>query len=340
VTLEPRPLPLVDVSLRDLADRHDLEIVGSDESVSFLGLLRSSRGITQVLTYVTSEAYFADFLASDISFAVVERRFARPSDKSLLVCPDYLGEETFFRIHRDLATTGQVTRLGAHREPSASVHQTAVVMDNVRLGEDCVIEPGAVIYPNTVIGARTVIKANSTIGGEGFEVKYIGGRRTRIPHTGGVFVDDDASVGSATAVDRGLFGTFTRIGRGTNIDNLVHVAHNVSIGEDCAVVACAEISGSAVLGRGVWYGPSAACNHEIQFGDYSFVGTGSVVTRDVPAFTLVAGSPAKQLGHVCRCRTRVDLSAGETGCPTCGTRLATDAAGVVHMLEGGPATAT
>jgi UDP-3-O-[3-hydroxymyristoyl] glucosamine N-acyltransferase len=340
MTVEPQPLPLIGVTLKDLARRHRLELVGGDGPISFLGLIRSSQDLTDVLTYVTSETYLDEFLASDIPYAVVERRFTGPSEKSFLVCPDELGEETFFQIHMDLAATGQVANLSTSHDPSARVHPTAVVMDHVRLGADCLIGPGAVVYPNTAIGARTVIKANSTIGGEGFEMKYIGERRTQIPHTGGVFIDDDATIGSSACVDRGLFGTFTRIGRGAKIDNLVHVAHNVVIGEDCAIVACAEISGSVRFGRGVWYGPSASCNHEIHFGDYSFVGTGSVVTRDVPAFTLVAGSPAKPLGHVCRCRSRVDLSDGSTVCPTCGTRLAIDAAGVVDVLEWGSTVAS
>lgn len=331
----PRPLPLRDVVLSDVATRHGLELVGKDGPISFLGLVRSSDDVSEVLTYATSEAYYQDFIASRIEYAIVENRFAQPSEKSILVCRDGLGEETFFRVHLDLVAAGRPTNIVDFRDQGAVVHPSAVIMDHVQLGADCVVEPGAVIYPNSVVGARAVIKANAVIGGEGFEVKYIGGRRTLIPHTGGVFLGSDTMIGSSTCVDRGLFGTFTQIGRASHVDNLVHVAHNVIIGEDCGIVACAEISGSTRLGNGVWYGPNASCNHEINFGDFSFVGTGSVVTRDVPAFTLVAGSPAKRLGYVCRCRSRIDLSLGSAICQTCGTRLRLDSSGAVEVAEWG-----
>ena len=151
-------------------------------------------------------------------------KIARGTDKSMLLCDDGRGEETFFGIYLDLVSAGQVSNLPASGHPTAIVHPSAVVMEHVQLGAHAVVDPGAVIYPNSVLGEGAVVKANATIGGEGFEVKYVGGRRTLIPHTGGVFLDDATLVGSSTCIDRGLFGTFTRIGAGSPIDNLVHIA--------------------------------------------------------------------------------------------------------------------
>ena len=162
-------------------------------------------------------------------------------------------------------------------------------------------------------------------------MKRIGGRRVNIPHSGGVWIGPDSSIGSSTAVDRGLFGTFTTIGADCHVDNLVHVAHNVELGDECAIVAGTVLAGSAIFGRGVWFGPGAVCNPEIVFGDHSYVGSGSVVTRDVPAFTLVAGSPARPFGTVCRCRAKVDLDAGTATCATCGTQLVKDEDGTIRL---------
>jgi UDP-3-O-[3-hydroxymyristoyl] glucosamine N-acyltransferase len=330
----PTPLSLEDVTLSDLARRHGLELVGEDRKISFLALSKAmSESDGEVLTYATSPDYLEAFIAGPHRSAVVERRFV-PSEgiagKSVLVCPDTQGEETFFQIHINLVTGGQVMTLEPNRGERTMIHPSAVVMDNVQIGDDVVIEPNAVVYPNTVVGDRSFIKANASIGGEGFEIKYLGGRRTLIPHSGGVDLGTDTLVGSSTCIDRGLFGTYTTIGAGTKIDNLVHVGHNVEMGEDCGVVASVEIGGSSRLGRGVWLGGSSSCNHEIQFGDHSYVGTGSVVVRDVPAFTLVAGSPARVFGHVCRCRARLDLEADDA-CSRCGTRYALGESGEVGI---------
>ena len=316
-------LRLRDVTLGDIAQRHDLELIGPDREISFLDRLEANNSADgNVLTYVTSPSYLTAFVEGPHMAAVIERRFASEEQitgKSVLVCADAKGEEAFFRIHIDLVAQGQVMAIEPLLGERTAIHSTAVVMENVQIGDDVVIEANAVIYPNTIVGDRALIKANASIGGEGFEIKYIADRRTLIPHSGGVALGTDTLVGSSTCIDRGLLGSFTDIGSGTKIDNLVHVGHNVEIGEDCGVVASAEIGGSSRLGRGVWLGGNSSCNHETSFGDYSYVGTGSVVVRDVPAFTLVAGSPARVLGQVCRCRTKLDLGGSDT-CSTCGTQ--------------------
>ncbi len=330
------PLALRGVALGDLARRHGLELVGPDREISLLALTKATTELDgEVLTYVTSPEYLAAFIEGPHGSAVVERRFVpdgRIAGKSILVCPDTRGEETFFQVHIDLVAEGQIMTLEPSRGERSAIHPSAVVMDNVQIGDDVVIEANAVVYPNTVVGDRSLIKANASIGGEGFEIKYIGDRRTLIPHSGGVDLGADTLVGSSTCIDRGLFGTYTTIGDGTKIDNLVYVGHNVEMGEDCGVVACVEIGGSSRLGRGVWLAGNSSCNHETQFGDYSYVGTGSVVVRDVPAFTLVAGSPARVFGNVCRCRARLNLENDDV-CAKCGTRYRLEETGDVSMLE-------
>ena len=332
------PLALRGVTLGDIARRHELELVGPDREIFFLALTKAAAASQRgVLTYATSDEYLAAFIAGSHEAAVVERRFV-PSEgipgKSVLLCKDTHAEETFFQIHIDLVTEGQTMTLESSRGDGSVIHASAVVMDHVQIGADVVIEPNAVIYPNTVVGDRSLIKANASVGGEGFEIKYIGGRRTLVPHSGGVTLGRDTLVGSATCIDRGLFGTFTTVGSGTKIDNLVHVGHGVAIGEDCGIVASVEIGGSSRLGRGMWFGGNSSCNHEIDFGEYSYVGTGSVVVRDVPAFTLVAGSPARVFGYVCRCRNRLDLE-HDDACPKCGTRYGLSASGEVSLREDG-----
>jgi UDP-3-O-[3-hydroxymyristoyl] glucosamine N-acyltransferase len=108
----------------------------------------------------------------------------------------------------------------------------------------------------------------------------------------------------------------------------------VSIGVDSMFAAGAEISGSVVIGDGVWYGPSACCNHEVTIGDYAFIGTGSVITRDVEPFSLVAGSPARHLRYVCRCRSAMDFER-DSRCSACGSEYKIGPDGEIQVVQWG-----
>ena len=114
------------------------------------------------------------------------------------------------------------------------------------------------------------------------------------------------------------------------LDNLVHVAHDVVIGERCTLTASVELSGSVVLEDDVWLAPRTCCNQFIRFGRGAYTGTGSVVVRDVPQFTLVAGSPAREFGSVCLCRAKLPAETGTVECPSCGRKYVIDGDGVAE----------
>lgn len=205
--------------------------------------------------------------------------------------------------------------------PGAVVHPTAVLGPNVALGACAVIEAGArleqdvvvyagcyigrdshlgagtVVYPNvtiresTSIGARCIIHAGATIGSDGFGYAHLNGQWMKIPQVGRVILEDEVEVGSGTAIDRATFGE-TRIGRGTKIDNLVQIGHNVRIGEHCALAGMVGIAGSAILEDGVQVGASAGLKGHLTVGQGATVAARSGVVRDVEPGTIVSGFPA------------------------------------------------
>jgi UDP-3-O-[3-hydroxymyristoyl] glucosamine N-acyltransferase len=238
----------------------------------------------------------------------------------------------FYSALAGAVENGNFERLQPFISPAAKVHKTAVIGENVHVEAGAVIGAGAVILPNTYIGANTVIKPNATIGGDGFENAIIQGRRSIVPHAGGVWLAEGVQVGSSTCVDRGLFGDFTFAGAYTTIDNLVHFAHSARTGQSCSLVACSEISGSVVLGDGVWLGPNVSVNQSLRIGDYCYVGTGAVVTRNLPAHSLAYGSPAKVAAQVCACRAKLQFEAGRATCAACGKRYQLDSAGTVQSV--------
>jgi UDP-3-O-[3-hydroxymyristoyl] glucosamine N-acyltransferase len=164
----------------------------------------------------------------------------------------------------------------------------------VYIGQQSRIEEGSVIYAGTVIkervyiGKRVIIQPNAVIGSDGFGYERDGTVHVKVPHIGTVIIEDDAEIGAGTTIDRGTCEA-TRIGRGTKIDNLVQIAHNVQIGERCLIAAQNGLAGSAVLGNDVTMAGQAGTVGHIHVGDRSIVMSCSRVTKDLPADSLVSG---------------------------------------------------
>lgn len=161
--------------------------------------------------------------------------------------------------------------------PTAFVHPTAVIYPGVSVGRFCRIGPGV------VLGAP----------GFGYEENANGYWEDK-KHTFGVVIEDYVDIGPNTCVDRGSWRD-TWIGCGTKIDNLCHIAHNVWTGKNCVIIAHAGLGGSVTLFDGVWVGFGAHVNQRLTVSERAYIGTGSVVTKDVPAGVVVAGVPAKIL---------------------------------------------
>lgn len=176
--------------------------------------------------------------------------------------------------------------------PLASIGPFSIISEGVEIGEDSVLYGHVTVYPNCKIGARVVIKSGTVIGGEGFG--YVAdehGGRIQFPHIGRVVIEDDVEIGANTCIDRGALGD-TLIKQGAKIDNLVHVAHNVTIGRNCCVICLVGIGGSVEIGDNSWIGISASIKNQKKIGKNVTVGMGAVVTKDIPDNETWIGNPA------------------------------------------------
>ncbi len=172
-----------------------------------------------------------------------------------------------------------------------ALHAGVVVGDDVAIGDDCDLYPHVVLRERVTLGNRVVVHAGSVVGTDGFGYHWDGARHAKVPQIGTVVVEDDVEIGSCVCIDRAKFGA-TRIGRGTKIDNLVQVAHNVRIGPDCVIVGQTGIAGSAQLGAGVVLGGQTAVRDHVTLGDGSIAAARSAIAKDVPPGQTVSGMPA------------------------------------------------
>jgi len=167
-----------------------------------------------------------------------------------------------------------------------------VILRHSRIGADCIVYPNVVLREYTEVGDRVVLHAGVVLGSDGFGYVHDGTRHHKVPQIGRVVIEDDVEIGANTCIDRATTGV-TRVRRGTKIDNLVQVAHNVEIGEDSVLCAQVGVSGSTQLGSRVTLAGQAGLVGHIRIGDGATVGAQGGVTKSVPAGTSVSGYPAR-----------------------------------------------
>jgi UDP-3-O-[3-hydroxymyristoyl] glucosamine N-acyltransferase len=183
---------------------------------------------------------------------------------------------------------GNGVRIG----PRTRVFPNVVIMDRCNIGADCVIYPNCTLREDTCLGDRVILQPGVALGGDGYGFVQHEGRFIKIPQLGRVVLEDDVEVGANTTIDRARFNE-TRIGRGTKIDNLVMLAHNVVTGEDCLLISQVGVSGSTRLGnRVVLGGQVGTVGHVNVADDVTVLGKGGI-TKDINEAGTYAGMPVR-----------------------------------------------
>lgn len=186
---------------------------------------------------------------------------------------------------------GAVIGPGANIGDHSYVGANAVIGQDVMIGEDCSIGPGSVIV-FAAIGNRVIIHPGTKIGQDGFGFALGAPSHQKVPQIGGVIINDDVEIGANTTIDRGSIRN-TTIGEGTKIDNLVQIAHNVTIGRHCVIAAQTGIAGSTMLGDFTMVGGQAGFAPHLSIGAGAQIAAASGVMHDVPPGERFAGVPAR-----------------------------------------------
>jgi UDP-3-O-[3-hydroxymyristoyl] glucosamine N-acyltransferase len=188
---------------------------------------------------------------------------------------------------------GATVETGARVGARTHIRAGAFVGAGSEIGEDCVVGPGAAVMAGCRVGNRCVLQPGAVVGSDGFGYVWDGSRHRKIPQVGIVRVEDDVEIGANAAIDRATLGE-TVIGRGSKIDNLVQVGHNVVVGEHSILCGQAGVGGSSRLGRGVTLAGQVGVSDHVTVGDRAILtGQAGIARRGrVPAGMVVSGMPA------------------------------------------------
>ncbi|MDI6605767.1 MAG: UDP-3-O-(3-hydroxymyristoyl)glucosamine N-acyltransferase [Candidatus Omnitrophota bacterium] len=307
-------------TLKEIARLIDGDIVG-DENVVITGVSGIKEADEGDITFVANPKYFHLVEQTRASAIIAARdlvsahkkpivRTENPSLAFAKIVASFAPDEapSLKGIHPS-AILGKGVSLGKN----AAIGPYVVIGDSVCLGENTVIYAGSfighhtrigsdtLIYPNVsireriTIGNRVIIHSGTVVGSDGFGFANVKGLYHKIPQIGTVEIEDDVEIGANVTIDRARFDK-TVVGKGTKIDNLVQIAHNVIIGENSIIVAQAGVSGSTVLGKGVTLAGQAGLVGHITVGDGAVVAAQGGVTKSIPPNTMVSGYPARPHG--------------------------------------------
>lgn len=180
---------------------------------------------------------------------------------------------------------------GAAISPDCVIYPQVYIGRNVKVGSGTVVKPQVSILDDTSIGKRCIIHSGTVIGSDGYGFINDKGRHVKIPQIGNVMIGDDVEIGACVAIDRGTFGS-TKIGSGCKIDNLVHIAHNVTIGESTLLVAQVGIAGSSSIGKHCTLAGQVGVAGHLSIGDNVIAASKTGIPRDLEDGAVVGGIPA------------------------------------------------
>jgi len=284
-------------TIASLADAESTDISWVDSKKWLATAQESKAAIIIGAPAVLGNDHPKALLVDDTQAAVanVLELFAPPADQPAVgVHPSAAVDET--------ASIAATACIGAHVRigPGAAVGEHAVIHAGVsvgahaQIGAACELFDGVVVYERCTIGARVRIHANAVIGADGFGYIFRDGQHRKLKHIGTVVIEDDVEIGANTTIDRAKVGE-TRVGRGTKIDNLVMVAHNVQIGPACIIVGHVGLSGSVRLGAGCVLGGHVGVADGIYLADGTQVSAKSGIMNDVDTpGTRIFGIPAQE----------------------------------------------
>lgn len=283
------------VSVEWIAELIDANLIGNKQG--------QATGINEIhkvekgdLVFVDHPKYYDKCINSEASFIIINKEAEVPEGKALLVVKEPF--EAYCRIvnhFRPFEPANKPISESAVIGEGTVVYPTAFIGHHVIIGKNCIIHPQVTIMDHCVIGDNVIIQSGSVIGGDAF---YYNGKKNRevwykkMPSCGRVIIEDEVEIGAGCTIDRGVSHD-TVIGKGTKMDNMIHIGHDTVIGKNCLIAAQVGIAGVVNLGEGVILWGQVGVSKTLTIGDNAVVYAQSGVPKSIEGGQTYFGSPVE-----------------------------------------------
>lgn len=309
----------ISLSLSELADRIDGTIIRGEASSLFSGMSALDVAEPSDISFLGNEKYVPQFLATRAGAVIVPKGHEFPEGKPSLIAVSnptlafsavvshFADQERKFvpgihpsafvsnaaKVDPEKTSVGAGACIldGAVIGNGTIISPNAVIQHDVIIGNDCNIGSNVTIRERCILGDRVIIQPGATIGSDGYGYELVDGRHVKIDQVGIVEIGNDVEIGANSTIDRARFGK-TVIGKGTKIDNLVQIGHNVIIGKHCLIVSQVGIAGSATIEDYVTIAAQSGVGGHITIGAKSILASRAGATTSLEGGMVYAGKPA------------------------------------------------
>ena len=305
------------IKLSALAERLGLDHTGED--IEIAGVNTLDKAGPDEISFLVNPKYVSELATTRAGCVLTSGPYVDKVERALVSSNVYMdlakvvnlfaepqgclsGQSELAYVHPDAKVDGTATVypfafIGANAVVGADtvIFPGCYVGERSTVGEKCILYPNVVVMGGLTVGDRVILQPGAVLGGDGYGYAQTPVGHMKIPQIGDVVVEDDVEVGSNSAIDRAALDS-TRIGKGTKVDNLVQIGHNVQVGEHCLVIGQVGIGGSTRIGNGVVLAGQVGVADNADIGDGTMVGAQSGLAGKVEPGSKLAGSPVMPAG--------------------------------------------
>jgi UDP-3-O-[3-hydroxymyristoyl] glucosamine N-acyltransferase len=272
-------------SLQEISKAYECDIKG-DPLIEIDSVCSLNNSKKKSLSYISDIKFLSSINYSNLECLITNKEISYSiDDKKISLLINENPQLIFSRLINDSLSLSASPLFSPTSKKELIPDSTLIganvsIGSNVTIGENCIIYPNSTICDGTVIGNNVVIHPGAVIGSDGFGLVKDNGKWIKVPHIGNVIIKNDVEIGANTTIDRGTLDS-TMISNYVKIDNLVHIAHNVFIGENTAIAACVGIAGSTSIGKNCTIGGGSGINGHIMIADNVHIHGMTMVTKSI-----------------------------------------------------------